>query len=81
MRLDERFERRLSSLATTLSFRDNLGEVAKSAPPPRQWCLAETLFNAGLSGGSTGEREGGIENKLCKVKNISTQIPTYYGQT
>ena len=55
--LDECFERRLSCLVTTLSFRDNLG-VGEKRPPPCQWCLAETLFNTGLNGGS---RESGKE--------------------
>ena len=76
MRLDERFRSRLTRLAATLSFRDNLGEVAKNAPPSRQSCLAETPFNAGLSGGSMGERGmGGIENKLCKVRMLVPKFP------
>ena len=52
-------ERRLTRLAMTLSFRDNLGEVVKNAPPPREWCLVESPFNAGLNGGSMEGREGG----------------------
>ena len=50
------FQRRLARLAITLSFRDDM-EGTKNASP-RQWCLAETPFNAALNGGS---RERGRE--------------------
>ena len=47
--------------------------------PPSRWCLAETPFNTGFNGGS--RERGGIENKVCKVKEASTyHISMYYGQ-
>ena len=62
------FERRLACLATALSFRDDLGEGVKNAPPS-QGCLVETPFNAALNGGSRERGGRGNENYYAKSRS------------
>ena len=61
------FERRLTRLATTLSFRDSLGEVAKNVPPPSSMVFGHDPIQCRVEWRIHG-REGALRTNFAKSK-------------